>query len=123
MMLDKNDLISVLEDFPAVLQSEINKLSKQELDKVVVTWTVRKIVHHIADSHLNSYIRVKMALTEENPTMKPYNETKWAELADYNSPIVDSMNIISAIHKRIVVILKQLNERDWTRTLYHPEMG
>lgn len=122
-MTSKEDLILVLEEFPTKLKSEIKKLSEEEIDKVVVTWTVRKIIHHIADSHLNSYIRVKIALTEENPTIKPYDESKWAELADYDEGIDVSLNIIQAIHKRIIIVLKQLNEKDWEKPLYHPEMG
>ena len=122
-MTSKKELISILEEFPTILRSENNKLSKQELDKVVVKWTVRKIIHHLADSHLNLLIRIKLALTEENPTIKSYDQKKWAELADYDGPIGGSINIINAIHEMIVIILKGLKENDWEKTLYHPELG
>ena len=122
-MTEKKELISIIEKFPTMLRSEIDKLSTQDLDKVVVTWTIRQIVHHLADSHVNSYIRLKMALTEENPTIKPYDESKWAKLADYDAPIEISLNMITAINERLIIVLKQMKEEDWNRTLYHPEIG
>lgn len=85
-------------------------------------WTVHQLVHHIADSHMNAYIRFKLALTEENPTIKPYEEKKWALLADtQNLPINISITILHALHRRWVEILKQISDTEWNRTVYHPE--
>lgn len=85
-------------------------------------WTVRQLIHHIADSHINAYIRFKLALTEDTPTIKPYLEDKWAELPDtMNTPIKYSVNIIEGIHARWFELLKSMTEDDFSRELYHPE--
>jgi hypothetical protein len=85
-------------------------------------WTVRQLVHHIADSHINAYQRTKLALTETNPTIKPYNEAAWAELPDSILPIEPSLHLLSALHQRWVTILHGLSADDLQRTYYHPGM-
>lgn len=85
-------------------------------------WTVQQVVHHVADSHMNAYIRLKLALTENNPTIAPYKEELWAEMTDsQNVPVNISVTLLHALHRRMVVILKSMKEDDYTRTYYHPE--
>ena len=86
-------------------------------------WTVRQVVHHLPDSHLNSYTRFKLALTEENPTIRPYDEALWAELADSRAPVEVSLALLDALHARWVILLESLSERDWQRTFTHPASG
>ena len=87
-------------------------------------WNTRQVIHHLADSHMNSYIRFKLALTEDNPTIKPYDEAAWAELPDGDdAPIAWSIQIIEAVHVRWTYLLERLGEEDWTRTFRHPVLG
>ena len=87
-------------------------------------WTVRQLVHHVADSHINAYTRFRLALTEENPTIKPYEEAKWAELPDARSMGVEvSLMLLDALHERWTVLLRSMSEADFARTLTHPERG
>jgi hypothetical protein len=87
-------------------------------------WTIRQIVHHIPDSHMNSYIRFKLALTEENPTIKPYDEARCAELHEARTaPIEVSLDLIDALHRRWVLMLEAMQPADFDRSLRHPEIG
>lgn len=86
-------------------------------------WTVKQTIHHIADSHINAFIRFKLALTEEIPTIRPYFEDRWAELPDSRMPIDVSMQIIKAIHLRWAKILMAMSEEDFQRKLIHPDSG
>ncbi|WP_316786015.1 YfiT family bacillithiol transferase [Pedobacter frigiditerrae] len=87
-------------------------------------WTVRQVVHHLADSHINAYTRVHLTLTEENPTVRPYHEERWAELADGKTGDIQlSIDILKAIHKRLVSLLKTLAISDFDRTYFHPGAG
>lgn len=86
-------------------------------------WTIRQVVHHVADSHMNSYIRFKLALTEDNPVIKPYHEDRWAELPDSGGPVVHSLSIIHALHRKWVRLLRGLTEEQLARTFHHPEAG
>ena len=115
------NIISRLENFPNNLEHVVGELSEQELDKIVVTWTVRQVVHHICDSHLNSYIRIKLCLTENNPTIRPYDESAWSNLSDVSLPIQSSISILKGIHVKSVFLLKSLREKDWNKTFFHPE--
>ncbi|GAA4349370.1 bacillithiol transferase BstA [Hymenobacter saemangeumensis] len=84
-------------------------------------WTGRQVIHHLADSHMNCYFRYRLALTEENPTVRPYDETAWAELPDVEaSPITVSLTLLEALHSRWVTLLHHLSEEQWQRTFYHP---
>ncbi|MFW9854671.1 MAG: DinB family protein [Candidatus Thorarchaeota archaeon] len=121
--MKRTKLLKMIETFPTELESVVKGLPTGELDKKVVTWSLRQVVHHIADSHLNSYIRIKMVLTEENPTIKAYDESAWAELPDYKQNIEVSLAIIRSVHERIIPVLNELDEKAWTRTLVHPEIG
>ena len=87
-------------------------------------WTVRQVVHHFADSHMNAYVRFRLALTEEHPTIKPYDEKKWAELVDARTGDLDvSLQLIDSLHWRWVALLESLSDADFARTLHHPELG
>jgi hypothetical protein len=85
-------------------------------------WTVKQLVHHVADSHVNAYIRFRLALTEDNPTIKPYDEKAWAELSDVkNLPVNISLTLLHALHSRWYDLLKNMKDSDWDRTIWHPE--
>jgi uncharacterized damage-inducible protein DinB len=87
-------------------------------------WTVRQVVHHVPDSHLNAYIRFKWAMTEENPTIKPYDETAWAALKDSElTPVEVSLNLLESLHSRWAVLLRSLKPEDFQRKFVHPDSG
>lgn len=86
-------------------------------------WTVQQLVHHVADSHMNAYIRFKLGVTEENPTIKPYEEKLWAEQPDNELPVNISITLLHALHQRWYTAIKHLKEADWNRTVVHPEHG
>jgi hypothetical protein len=118
------DNISVIEQLPAKLRVETSMLSDEQLDTAYRTngWTIRQVVHHIADSHLNSYTRFKLALTEETPTIRPYHEDRWAELDEAkHAPVALSLNLIDALHKRWVLSLRNIPDAGFKREIYHPE--
>ena len=87
-------------------------------------WTVAQVVHHLADSHLNSYMRFRLALTEDRPTIKPYAEAAWAELPDARGePIAPSLDLLDSLHTRWTQLLRSLDDADWKRDFDHPEAG
>ena len=110
---------------PAKLRASVHGLSDAQLDTPYRDggWTPRQVVHHVADSHMNAYIRFKLALTEDNPTIKPYAEDRWAELADSKLPVEPSLVIIDQVHHRWVTLMRAMQESDWARTFNHPENG
>ncbi len=115
-----------LEQLPAKLTVAVSGLAEQQLDTPYRPggWTVRQVVHHLPDSHLNSYCRFRLALTEENPTIRPYEEADWAELTDAKSaPVGLSLTLLEALHTRWLVLLRSLSEAQFGRTYIHPEMG
>lgn len=107
------------------LLGAISGLSETQLDASYRPggWTVRQTVHHIADSHINSFIRFKLALTEDTPTIRPYFEDRWAELPDSRMPIDVSMQIIKGVHLRWAKLLMEMTEADFQRNLIHPDSG
>ncbi|MBJ6368299.1 YfiT family bacillithiol transferase [Snuella sedimenti] len=118
------DWIAILEHFPERLESLVGNLTDEQLDTVYRPegWTVRQVVHHLADSHLNSYIRFKWTLTEDIPVIKPYYEERWAELPDAKqAPITMSLLHLKVIHYKLVYLLKHLSEDDLSRRFIHPE--
>lgn len=117
--------IHEIKTFPARLNEVVNELDEELLKNTYREggWNIRQLVHHIADSHLNSYIRFKLALTENNPTIKPYAEEKWAELPDSNLPIEVSLALIQSLHERWVYILEKLTVVQLKRTFTHPDAG
>jgi hypothetical protein len=86
-------------------------------------WTVRQVVHHVPDSHLNAYTRIKLALTEDEPTIKPYEEARWAELPDARGPVEISLSLLESLHRRWVLLLRELTPADFNRRFRHPEQG
>ena len=117
--------IEILRALPERLNAAVHSLSIAQLDTPYREggWTVRQLVHHIADSHANAYVRYKLALTEDWPTIKPYDEAAWARLADSRLPIEGSLAMIAALHERWVAMLESLSEADFQRGYNHPESG
>jgi DinB family protein len=111
---------------PANLRVAVKGLSQQQLDTPYRPdgWTVRQVAHHVPDSHLNAYVRFKLALTEEDPTIKPYAEDRWAQLADTQAtPVEISLVLLDSLHDRWVRLLRSLKPEDWKRTFRHPDLG
>jgi len=118
--------IQAIAEAPARLRAAVNGLSKEQLDTPYRPggWTVRQVVHHVPDSHLNSYCRFKLALTEDEPTIKAYQEDRWAELKNSQAtPVNVSLALLESLHERWVVLLKLLEPADFSRTFRHPEIG
>ena len=118
--------IELLKQAPTHLRMAVAGLSEAQLDTPYREsgWTVRQVTHHLPDSHLNAYTRVKLALTEDKPTIKPYNEEAWALLADTrNTPLEVSLMLLEAIHTRWAILLESLSEPDWKREYLHPVNG
>ena len=116
--------IQTIESFPQKLEREVMHLSDEQLDTPYRPdgWTIRQVINHCADSHSNALTRFKLALTEENPTIKPYMEDKWAELADSkNMPIEPALWMLKGIHIRLGILLRSIAEKDLKRTFVHPE--
>ncbi|MEQ9468668.1 MAG: putative metal-dependent hydrolase [Ekhidna sp.] len=119
-----NGWIGTLETFPEKLKKLVGNLSYDELELTYRPggWNVKQVVHHLADSHMNSFIRFKLVLTEDNPTIKPYNEAAWARTPDAdNEDINESIEILEGLHNRWVVLMKSLKPEDKKRTYFHPE--
>jgi len=111
---------------PARLRAAVEGLSPQQLDTPYRDggWTVRQVVHHVPESHMNAYIRFKLALTEDVPTIKPYMEDRWAQTGDVSkTPIEVSMALLDNLHERWVILLHSLNDQDFARKFRHPELG
>ena len=122
----RNLHIAQIEGTPVRLRRIVTDLSPEQLDTPYRDggWTVRQLVHHVPDSHMNAYIRCKLALTENTPTIKPYNEDAWARLKDSElTPVEVSLSLLEAVHIRWVTLLKSLQPQDFERKFNHPERG
>jgi uncharacterized damage-inducible protein DinB len=116
------ELIAAVAALPAELRAAVTGLSDDQLDTRYKKWTVRQIAHHLADSHLNAFVRFRWALTEDTPTIKPYDETRWAELADTKSADIGlSLALLDALHARWVYLMRAMADADWGRAYVHPE--
>ncbi len=117
--------IEEIKALPGKLRHAVMTLNEKQLDTPyrLGGWTIRQVVHHVADSHLNSLARFKLALTEDNPTIKPYEEGDWALLADYKLPVEPALRMLEGIHMRWVAILETLTDEQWDRTFVHPASG
>lgn len=117
--------IDEIEQLPGQLKKATTSLTKDQLDTRYRKdgWTLRQVVHHIADSHLNGYTRIKLALTEDRPTLKPYSQDAWAELPDSSTSIHSSLLLIEGLHERWVSLLKSLDEAQLNREIIHPKSG
>ncbi len=120
---DIEEYIHTLDTFPSVLEHTVQHLSEQQLQTCYRDggWTINQVIHHCADSHMNMLIRLKLALTETNPIIKPYDEAAWATIADYDLPFNNSIVILYAVHKKIVRILKSITPEQQTRIYTHPQ--
>lgn len=122
----KDEWIRDIENLPQLLENEVLNLDEPQLNTPYREggWTVKQLVHHVADSHMNAYIRFKLGLTEDNPSIKPYREELWAEMEDTkNLPVNISLTILHALHLRWYQIIKNINEEQWGRTVVHPQHG
>ena len=122
----RKKFIDEIEQAPARLRTAIQGLSDRQLDTPYRDggWTVRQVVHHVPDSHLNSYVRFKLALTETEPTIRTYMEDVWAELPEAKSASPEvSLSLLEALHQRWVLMLRAMQPDEWKRTFRHPELG
>lgn len=123
---ERRAMIDQIAAAPVRLRDAVRGLNEEQLDTPYRDggWTVRQVIHHVPDSHLNAYIRTKLALTEEEPTIKPYDEAVWAELEDSRStPPEVSLTLLESLHARWVGLLRSLKDSDFQRTFRHPEHG
>ena len=122
----RREYIREIAEAPARLRAAVAGLSEEQLDTPYRPggWTVRQVVHHLPDSHINSYVRFRLALTEETPTIKPYDEALWAKLPDaVGTPIETSLALLEALHGRWVRLLESMSDADFSRAFRHPELG
>lgn len=118
--------IRQIADTPRALRAALQGLDETQLDTPYRPdgWSVRQLLHHVPDSHVNAYVRFKLALTEDNPTIKPYREAEWAKLSDtVETPPDVSLSLLEAVHHRWVVLLESMKDADFERPLMHPDMG
>ena len=121
---DRTACIARIAAAPARLRAAVAGLSDAQLDTPYRPegWTVRQVIHHVTDSHLNAYTRIRLALTEQNPIIRPYEEARWAELPDARSaPVAVSLALLDSLHVRWVLLLRQIGADQWGRTFIHPE--
>lgn len=117
--------ISDIRNLPGKLRNTIIRLTDQQLNTPYRTggWTLRQVVHHLADSHMNSLTRFKLALTENNPTIKPYDEAGWAIQPDYRLPVEPSLKMLEGIHQHMIALFESFTENEWERAFIHPATG
>lgn len=120
----KKEWLNDIKFLPNDLELALQNLDEHQIDTPYREggWTIKQVVHHIADSHMNAYVRFKLALTEDNPTIKPYEEKDWANLYDvFTVPVNVSVTLLHTLHRRLLATLTELNEGQWERTVFHPE--
>jgi uncharacterized damage-inducible protein DinB len=118
--------IADIQFLPQHIENALQNLDEAQLDTPYRPggWTVKQLAHHVADSHMNAFIRFKLGLTEDNPTIKPYEQDEWVKLADVSHiPVNVSVTLLHALHTRWAVLLKNITGRQWERTVVHPEHG
>ncbi len=123
---EREQFIETIAATPARLRAAVEGLSTEQLDTPyrLGGWTVRQVIHHVPDSHINSYCRFKLALTEDEPQIKPYDEARWAELSDSQAtPVEVSLALLENLHRRWVTLLGSMTEDDFKRAFRHPELG
>jgi len=123
---ERQQWIAEIEETPARLRVAVDGLTDAQLDTPYRPggWTVRQVVHHLADSHVNSYVRFRLALTEDEPIIKPYEQDSWATLSDARSaPIEPSLTLLTSLHQRWVMLLRSMKTDDFARAFKHPELG
>jgi hypothetical protein len=117
--------IETIAALPQQLEDALQGITEAQLDTPYRPegWTVRQVVHHLADSHLNAFCRLHLSLTEDAPTIKPYNEAAWAKLPDSSLPVIHSLDMLRGMHFRWVHLLRNMSEADFQRTYIHPQYG
>jgi hypothetical protein len=123
---DRTDAIATIAGMPGLLKAAVHGLDREQLDTPYRDggWTVRQTVHHYADSHINAFVRLRLTLTEDTPTVKPYDEKSWAMLRDSTgAPVGWSLDLVDSLHARWVLVLDSLTEEQWARNMNHPENG
>jgi hypothetical protein len=117
--------IDELAVFPETVRAAVAGLSDEQLDTPYRPdgWTVRQVVHHLPDSHTSAYVRFKLALTEDEPMVKTFEQDRWAELADAKAPVEVSIGLLEALHRRWVILLRSLDAKQFARAFQHPEWG
>jgi hypothetical protein len=123
---ERNAKIRAIGDLPDRLEFAVKGLNDTQLDTPYRNggWTVRQVVHHLADSHMNAFLRMKWMLTDNNPTIKTYDQDVWAKTPEYVLPLAPSLSLIRGLHARWTAMLESVSEKDWTaRTANHPERG
>jgi DinB family protein len=123
---DRETILAILESTPATIRSLVSSLADAQLDTPYRPggWTVRQVIHHLPDSHVNAYVRMKLAVTEESPAIRTYEEQLWAELPEAKSaPIAMSLDLLDALHRRWLAFLRGLPETGFQRAFVHPEWG
>lgn len=119
----RESLIQQLEMLPQTAADAVQGLSDEQLDTPYRNWTIRQIIHHLADSHINCYVRFKWSLTEDTPVIKSYDETRWSEVVDAKaSPVESSLTILSGIHSRWCQLLRRMSDDDYSKGFVHPEL-
>jgi hypothetical protein len=124
--IERQELIVHIRAFPEQLEALVGNLTSEQLTTSYLSgeWTVAQIVHHMADSHLNGYIRMKLIASEDKPLLKTYRQEIWAEMADvYTTPIAESLAILRGVHRRWSTWLENVNDADWQRIGVHPDLG
>jgi hypothetical protein len=123
---DRDRWISRIANLPDLLQEALEGLADEQLDTPYRAggWTLRQVVHHLPDSHMNAYVRFRLSITEDTPRIKAYDEKKWAELDDARSgPLGPSLSLLRPLHERWVHLLRSMSEADWGKAYEHPESG
>jgi uncharacterized damage-inducible protein DinB len=122
---ERRAAIDTIAAAPQALRAAVKGLTEAQLETPYRPggWTVRQVVHHVADSHMHAYIRIKFALTEDNPTIKPYDQDSWVALADSELPPAVSLDLLDRLHMRLVTVLRAMPAEAFARTLHHPENG
>lgn len=118
-----DNAIADIASLPEKFSTAISRLSKDQIDTVYRPggWTVRQLAHHVVDSHMNAYVRMKIALTEDNPSIRPYEEAEWAQLSDTaNTPVSVSLEMLALLHQRWIILINALDNDQWNRKYYHP---
>lgn len=121
---EREERIESMASLPGRLRAAVAGLDDRRLDTKYRNWTIRQIVHHLADSHANGHIRWRLALTEDRPTIKPYDESRWSRLDDaVRGPVEPSLNLLEALHDRWTRLIRSLSPDAFRREYFHPEMG
>ena len=123
---ERREKIAQIGSLPSSLEEALAGLDEAQIDTPYRSggWTVRQVVHHLADSHMNAFVRMKLVITEDTPTLKPYNQDEWAVQADaMKTPLLSSVSILKGLHERWVTLLENVAESGWARTAMHPENG